>query len=264
MPSSIILSENNAKLYFDKIFELENLGEDFPVDFDDVWPLMYSRKGNAKRDLISGFIEGEDFNLIQFEKVVSINELVSGTPYKCKISVSCMEYFVVRKKREVFDVYRECRKKIQKEEKSTSLLPDDPDVVLELVQKWRKDKIKLEEANNIIEDQKPKVLFTEAVQGSKSSCLVAELAELIAQNGYSIGQNRLYTWLRENNYLVSRGERRNLPVQRYVEQGLFEIKRGVRSGNDGEMKTTSTTKVTGKGQVYFINKFVNVKEVSNG
>lgn len=108
-----------------------------------------------------------------------------------------------------------------------------------------------------IEADAPKVLFADAVVGSKSTCLIGELAKIISQNGYPIGQNRLFQWLRENGYLGKHGERYNIPNQQYVEMGLFELKKGVRSGNDGVMKVTMTTKVTGKGQQYFINKFLN-------
>lgn len=102
-----------------------------------------------------------------------------------------------------------------------------------------------------------KVLFTNAVIGSTSSCLIGELAKVISQNGHTIGQNRLFEWLRDNNYLGRSGERRNIPNQQYIEQGLFELKKGVRTGNDGVLHTTITPKVTGKGQVYFVNKFIS-------
>lgn len=105
----------------------------------------------------------------------------------------------------------------------------------------------------------PKVLFADAVIGSRSSCLIGELAKIISQNGFHVGQNRLFEWLRNNHYLGSVGERRNIPNQQYVEQGLFELKKGTRSGNDGVLRTTITTKVTGKGQAYFINGFLTGK-----
>lgn len=107
-----------------------------------------------------------------------------------------------------------------------------------------------------IEADAPKVLFADAVVGSKSACLIGELAKIISQNGYPIGQNRLFQWLRDNEYLGKHGERYNIPNQQYVEMGLFELKKGVRSGNDGVMKVTMTTKVTQKGCMYFINKFL--------
>ncbi|MDE6802871.1 MAG: phage antirepressor KilAC domain-containing protein [Muribaculaceae bacterium] len=107
-----------------------------------------------------------------------------------------------------------------------------------------------------LREEAPKVLFAEAVAGSRSTCLIGELAKIISQNGYPIGQNRLFEWMRDNSYLGTRGEQYNIPHQRYIEMGLFELKKGVRSGSDGVMRTTLTPKVTGKGQQYFINKFL--------
>lgn len=106
-----------------------------------------------------------------------------------------------------------------------------------------------------LEEQKPKVVFADAIVGSKSSCLIGELAKIITQNGYEIGQNRLFAWMRENHYLGTIGEYYNIPCQKYLEQGLFELKKNVHSQN-GQMVTTITPKVTGKGQQYFINKFL--------
>lgn len=106
-----------------------------------------------------------------------------------------------------------------------------------------------------LEEQKPKVVFADAILGSTSSCLVGELAKVLTQNGYKIGQNQLFVWLRANHYLGVSGEYYNIPNQRYVEQGLFELKKNTHSEN-GVMKTTVTTKVTPKGQQYFINKFI--------
>lgn len=118
-----------------------------------------------------------------------------------------------------------------------------------------KEKLALENKKQaeVIESQKPAVIFTDAVKGSDSSCLVGELAKLIKQNGYDIGEKRLFKWLRENGYLGSHGERYNIPNQRWAH--LFELKKGVRSGDNGVIRTTITTKVNGKGQVYFINLF---------
>lgn len=133
------------------------------------------------------------------------------------------------------------------------------EALLELVKKEEeKEALLLENQaqQKQLEAQAPKVLFTEAVMGSQSSCLVGELAKIITQNGYEIGEKRLFKWLRENNYLGQKGERYNIPNQQYIEQGLFELKKGTRSGNNGVMHTTITTKITGKGQVYFVNKFL--------
>lgn len=140
---------------------------------------------------------------------------------------------------------------------------DNPDLVIELAVKLkteRAEKAKLEQEremlNNKLEQQAPKVAFANAIEASKSSCLIGELAKILTQNGYTIGQNRLFEWLRNNGYLGTKGEYYNIPNQTYIEQGLFDLKKGVRSGNDGVMHTTITTKVTGKGCRYFINKFL--------
>ncbi len=132
----------------------------------------------------------------------------------------------------------------------------DPDYLIQLATTLKEEKQKRLEAEKKIKEDAPKVLFADAVVGSTSTCLIGELAKIISQNGYPIGQNRLFKWLRNNGYLGTRGENYNIPNQPYVEQGLFEIKKGVRSAHDGVMKTTITTKVTGKGQSYFINKFL--------
>lgn len=132
----------------------------------------------------------------------------------------------------------------------------DPDYLIQLATTLKEEKQKRLEAEKKIKEDAPKVLFADAVVGSTSTCLIGELAKIISQNGYPVGQNRLFKWLRNNGYLGTRGENYNIPNQPYVEQGLFEIKKGVRSAHDGVMKTTITTKVTGKGQSYFINKFL--------
>lgn len=107
-----------------------------------------------------------------------------------------------------------------------------------------------------IEQMKPKALFADAVSSSKHSILVGDLAKLICQNGYQIGQKRLFQWMRDNGYLMTQGSSYNRPKQRYVERGLFEIKESTINNPDGSVRITITPKVTGKGQVYFVNKFL--------
>lgn len=107
-----------------------------------------------------------------------------------------------------------------------------------------------------IKEQKPKVIFADAVDTSRTSILIGDLAKLIQQNGFNIGQNRLFEWLRDNNYLIKSGERRNMPTQKSMELGLFEVKERSVINPNGSNRLTRTTKVTGKGQIYFINKFI--------
>ncbi|MCK6203975.1 phage antirepressor KilAC domain-containing protein [Bacillus infantis] len=107
-----------------------------------------------------------------------------------------------------------------------------------------------------LKEQAPKVVFAEAVEISTNSILVKDLATLLKQKGINIGQNRLFIWLRENGYLCKKGSMYNKPTQRSLNLGLFELKPYVRSSSNGEMKTEFTPKVTGKGQIYFVNKFL--------
>src|SRR5690625_1845425 len=116
--------------------------------------------------------------------------------------------------------------------------------------------------NDQIAKMKPKALFADAVETSESSVLVGELAKILKQNGIEIGQNRLFAWLRENGFLIKKkGESYNLPTQRSMDMELFEIKKRVINNPDGSIRTTRTPKVTGKGQIYFVNKFLNQQEV---
>ncbi len=116
---------------------------------------------------------------------------------------------------------------------------------------------RIEEQQKQIEQAKPKVLFADAVSTSKRSCLVAELAKILQQNGINIGQNRLFAWMRQNEYLCSKGQYYNQPTQRAQEMGLFEIKQTTINKPDGSILVSTTTKVTGKGQIYFVNKFLS-------
>lgn len=113
----------------------------------------------------------------------------------------------------------------------------------------------IEAKDRKIAEDAPKVVFSDAVVGSKSSCLIGELAKILTQNGYQIGQNRLFEKLRNEGYLGSKGEYYNIPNQKFIEQGLFELKKTTHSEN-GVMKSSVTPKVTGKGQQYFINKYL--------
>ncbi|WP_430811301.1 MULTISPECIES: phage antirepressor KilAC domain-containing protein [unclassified Carboxylicivirga] len=110
-----------------------------------------------------------------------------------------------------------------------------------------------------IKEQAPKVLFADSVTASKKSILIGELAKILRQNGIEIGQNRLFSWMRENNFLCKHGEKYNRPTQRAMELGLFEVIERTISRPDKEPLVSITTKVTGKGQVYFINKFLSKK-----
>lgn len=133
----------------------------------------------------------------------------------------------------------------------------NPDIIINLAQELKKARQEQEEMRDKIEKDEPKVLFADAVASSHTSILIGELAKLLKQNGIETGQKRLFTWLRENGYLIKRnGNDYNMPTQRAMEMNLFEIKETVVSHADGHTSINRTTKVPGKGQQYFINKFL--------
>lgn len=116
--------------------------------------------------------------------------------------------------------------------------------------------MKIKALENNASQDRPKVIFAEAVESSNHSILIGELAKIIKQKGYDIGQKRLFAWLRENNYLMKKGDAYNMPTQKAMEMRLFEIKESLVTHSNGHQSVVATTKVTGKGQVYFINLFI--------
>lgn len=135
----------------------------------------------------------------------------------------------------------------------------NPENGIKLLQalKAEQDKNKALEVENT--ELKPKALFADAVASSKNSILIGELSKIIKANGYDIGQRRLFSWMRERGYLMKSGEAYNQPTQRSMDLGLMEIKKSTINNPDGSIRTTTTTKITGKGQVYFVNKFCGKK-----
>ncbi len=118
----------------------------------------------------------------------------------------------------------------------------------------------IEQKNAQIAEMKPKALFADAVSASDSSILVGELAKMLKQNGKDIGQKRLFAWLRDNGYLCKSGTQKNIPTQRSMEMGLFEIKESTHLDSNGNNIITKTPKVTGKGQLYFVNKLLDIAQ----
>lgn len=138
----------------------------------------------------------------------------------------------------------------------------DPDTIIRLATDLKAEQEKRRALEAKVEQDKPKVLFADAVSTAKSSILVGELAKLLKQNGVEIGQNRLFKWLRQNGYLIRRqGTDYNMPTQRAMEQGLFEIKETAITHADGHTSVSKTPKVTGKGQCYFVNLFLRKKAI---
>lgn len=135
---------------------------------------------------------------------------------------------------------------------------NNPDMVVKRAMQIQQKKIEVLQLEN--NELKPKALFADAVDASKTSILIGDLAKLIKQNGVDIGQNRLFQWLRDNGYLIARkGESYNMPTQRSLDLGIAEIKERTHNNPDGSIRISRTPKITGKGQIYFVNKFLEEK-----
>lgn len=202
-----------------------------------------------------GFVEGEDFTSVlkgtevQNNGGVQIRELQDY-----EMSVDMAKHICLMSRTEKG---KQCRQYLIDLEKAWNT----PEQIFARALKMADQTInKLKSENHAlaekIEQDKPKTIFADAVSTSHTSMLVRDLAKLICQNGVHIGQKRLFEWLRKNNYLIKNGSSRNMPQQRYLEQGLFEIKESSVQNPDGSVRITRTPKVTCKGQVYFVNKFI--------
>lgn len=131
-----------------------------------------------------------------------------------------------------------------------------PDFIIRLATALKEEQEKARSLSATIDANQPLVLFAQSVQTSADSILIGELATLLRQNGIDIGQNRLFVWMRENGYLLKLGSWKNMPTQKAMDAGLFEVKIGTRINPDGETREIKTPKVTGRGQIYFVNLFL--------
>ena len=200
-----------------------------------------------------GFVEGEDFTGA-YLKVQSNQYGGEKEIQDYNLSVDMAKHICLMSRT---DKGKACRQYLIDVEKAWNtpeqVMARALKIANQTIDSLKENNIKLIKAN---ERMKPKEIFADAEATSKTSILVGDLAKLICQNGYQIGQKRLFDWLRNNGYLVKSGSSYNMPMQRYVEQGLFEVKESNVQNPDGSVRTTRTTKVTGKGQVYFVNKFL--------
>nr|DAV05457.1 MAG TPA: KilAC domain protein [Caudoviricetes sp.] len=143
---------------------------------------------------------------------------------------------------------------------ATDELLDNPDLIIKMATRLKEEKAKNKELEDKMKEDKPKVLFAEAVSIAKNTILVREMAKLIKQNGVDMGEKRLFIWLRENGYLIKKiGTDYNMPTQRSMDLGLFEIKESPVLHSSGEIEISKTPKITGKGQQYFLNIFLKDK-----
>lgn len=202
-----------------------------------------------------GFTEGEDFNPVKIDRVQQEGgRMVSRTVEDAALSIDMAKEICMLQRNEKGKVARQYFLAVEREWNS-------PEKVMARALHIADQRIKsLEEAAEL---NKPKILFAESVAASKTSILVGELAKLLKQNGVDIGQNRLFDYLRRKGYLIRRkGTDYNMPTQRAMEMGLFEIKETSIAHADGHTSVSKTPKVTGKGQQYFVNMFLGEKKIT--
>ncbi|MDP4193343.1 MAG: phage antirepressor KilAC domain-containing protein [Bacteroidota bacterium] len=131
----------------------------------------------------------------------------------------------------------------------------NPDFAILLLQKYKEEQQQKEALQNKVEKDKPKAVFADSVTASNTTILIGDLAKIMKQNGIDIGQKRLFEWLRNNGFLIKGGTSRNMPTHKAADMGIFFVKESSVTNPDGSIRITKTTKVTGKGQLYFVNKF---------
>lgn len=242
------------------------MNELIPINYDGEQPTVSARELHKSLEISKrfsawfetnsqGFIENEDYTSVltgtevQNNGGVQIRELQDYS-----LSVDMAKHICLMSRTEKG---KECRQYLIDLEKAWNT----PEQVFARALKMADQTIaKLKDTNKFlaekIEADRPKTIFADAVSASHTSILIGDLAKLICQNGYQIGQKRLFQWMRDNGYLMVSGSSRNMPKQKYVEQGLFEIKESNVQNPDGSVRITRTTKVSGKGQLYFVNKFL--------
>lgn len=202
-----------------------------------------------------GFAEGVDFNPFKIDRVEMEGEReVKRALVDHQLTIEMAKQICMIQRSDAGRRYREYFLEVERKW-------NDPQAVMarSLIYANRQLEVvtgRLEEVNAQLEEAQPKVIFADAVSAAKSSILVGDLAKILRQNGVEIGQKRLFEWLRNNGYLMKTGESYNMPTQKAMERQLFEIKVGTYINPDGSVRVTKTTKVSGKGQQYFINLFL--------
>ncbi|WP_308575902.1 phage antirepressor KilAC domain-containing protein [uncultured Fusobacterium sp.] len=246
------------------IDEREVLGKEFKIYGDFENPLFLAKDVAEWIDYDKTSVNKMLNNVDENEKVRNIVPTVGGNQEMWLLTEDGVYEVLMQSRKPIAKAFKKEVKIILKTIRqngmyATDKLLDNPDLAIQAFTKLKEEREKRKALEIEKEQNRPKVIFAEAVETSKSSILIGDLAKLIKQNGVDMGQKRLFTWLRENGYLIKRqGSDYNMPTQKAMELGLFEIKETAVTHSDGHITVNKTPKVTGKGQIYFINKFVKV------
>lgn len=205
-----------------------------------------------------GFEENQDFILVAQKRATNNPKNPITTCNDYQISIDMAKQICMIQRTDKGKQYRQYFIDLEK-------AWNTPEQVMARALKIANNEIdKLKADNRVLiadtERMKPKEIFADAVSSSKDSCLIGDLAKIICQNGYKIGRNRLFEWMKTNGYLIKGGSSKNMPTQKAMEMKLFEVKETTITTPDGSTNVKRTTKVTGKGQVYFVNKFAEEVE----
>ncbi len=230
-------------------------GEPYFVGKDVAEILGYKRQ----RDAISRHVDDEDKGAVKFSTPGGVQDLTV-------INESGMYNLVLSSKMpnankfkrwvtsEILPSIRKHGAYMTPEKLEEVLL--NPDTLIRLATELKEEREQRKQAEAKIEADKPKVLFADAVSASDTSILVGEMAKILKQNGVDMGQNRLFKYLRDNGYLMKGGSSKNMPTQRSMELGLFEVKETTIANPDGSIRITKTPKLSGKGQIYFMERLI--------
>ena len=212
------------------------------------------------RMLEYGFTQGADFNMVKNDRVQAegnrkVKRMVDDVVMTIDMAKEICMIQRTDKGKQARQYFIECEKRLKAVNvPHDSYMISDP---VERALKWAEEEKVRQAQVKQLEEQHPKVLFADSVSVSKTEILVGELAKLIKQNGVDIGQKRLFDWMREKGYLIKRkGTDWNMPTQKAMDMGLFRIKETSVSHSDGHVTVSKTPKVTGKGQIYFVNKLL--------
>lgn len=246
------------------IDERKVLGKEFKIYGDFENPLFLAKDVAEWIDYDKTSVNKMLNNVDENEKVRNIVPTVGGNQEMWLLTEDGVYEVLMQSRKPIAKAFKKEVKIILKTIRqngmyATDKLLDNPDLAIQAFTKLKEEREKRKALEIEKEQNRPKVIFAEAVETSKSSILIGDLAKLIKQNGVDMGQKRLFTWLRENGYLIKRqGSDYNMPTQKAMELGLFEIKETAVTHSDGHITINKTPKVTGKGQIYFINKFIKV------
>lgn len=240
------------------------MNELIPINYEGEQPTVSARELHTGLEITDrfsrwfermsayGFSEGNDFTSVKSSTLVNNGAEREITDYR--ISIDMAKQICMIQRSEKGRQYRQYFLDLEK-------AWNTPEQIFARALKMADQTIsKLKDTNKSLVEKikadRPKTIFADAVSTSHTSILIGDLAKLICQNGVQTGQKRLFQWMRDNGYLMKSGASYNMPMQRYIEQGLFEVKESSVQNPDGSVRVTRTTKVTGKGQLYFINKFL--------